>query len=166
MITLSILIGDDSFAEKTDRASSAVDNMFVAMAEVANYKEAFPIRTELKDDIYVGRNIVPYAAKIHVRTVKSADELIREAEQSPYDLVVTDLEYGNFGGDRGGINVINNLQGKNTLALCTSSRDLDLLNDLGRRVQILAAPGLEEIFILDKFELLGKKISQFYMENR
>ena len=120
MITLSILIGDDSFAEKTDRASSAVDNMFVAMAEVANYKEAFPIRTELKDDIYVGRNIVPYAAKIHVRTVKSADELIREAEQSPYDLVVTDLEYGNFGGDRGGINVINNLQGKNTLALCTS----------------------------------------------
>ena len=83
MSNLNILIGDDSFAE-SDSVSSAVDNMFVAMAEAANYKEAFPIRTELKDDIYVGRNIVPYATEINVRAVKSVDELIREAKEKQF----------------------------------------------------------------------------------
>ncbi|MBI5392987.1 hypothetical protein HZA96_03895 [Candidatus Woesearchaeota archaeon] len=162
MEKLRIVIGDDSFAD--ERAEDAVDIMFCSMAETAKYKEAYPIRTKLEGNMYTGRNVVPYTAEIQVRTVKSVDELIREAEQGTYDLVVTDLDYDQFGGERGGVNVIDHLQGKYTLALCTSSRDRHLLADLGSRVQILAATGLEDDFVLNKFELLGKKISQFYME--
>ena len=97
MSKLRIIIGDDCFADGSERAKDAVDGMFCSMAEAANYKEAFPIRTELEGDRYVGRNVVPYAAEIQVRAVTSADELIREVGQGRYDLVVTDLEYCQFG---------------------------------------------------------------------
>src|SRR3989344_2146352 len=160
---LRILIGDDSFAKENEKAKDAVDSMFCSMAETAQHNKAFPIRTELESGMYIGRNVVPYAAEIQIKAVPSVEELIREAEEGRYDLVVTDLEYGKFGGERGGVKVIDKLQGNHTLALCTSSQDCQLLADLGNRVQILAAPGLEEVFVLNKFELLGEKISQFYL---
>ncbi len=162
MITLNILIGDDGF-ENSDTAKDAIDNMFFGMADILKYKKAFPIRTEREGDLYVGRNIVPYVTEVCVRTVKSVDELICEAGQGEYNLVVTDLQYGAFGGDRGGERVIDALQGRQPLVLCTSSyvvRDFGL----GSRVDILASPRAEGYDRMNKFEFLGWKISEFYMK--
>ncbi len=163
MDKLRIIIGDDSFASREEMAKDAIDNMFIGMADAANYKEAFPIRTEQEGNLYIGRNVVPYVGEIQVRAVPSVDELISEAEQGEYDLVVTDLQYGAFGGDRGGEKVVDALQGKQSLALCTSSyvvRDFGL----GSRVNILASPRSEGYDRVNKFDFLGQKISQFYMK--
>lgn len=162
MTTLKILIGDDNFASGSGTVKMALSSMFIAMAKAANYKEAFPIRIEAEGEVYIGRNITPYASEIQVRAVPSVEELIQEAGAGQYDLVITDLEYGQFGGDRGGVEVIDHLQDSQTVALCTSCSDRRLLADLGSRVQILAAPALEGSFAPGKFELLGEKIHQYY----
>jgi hypothetical protein len=166
MKKLEILIGDDCFADLST-AKSAISNMFVAMAETANYREAFPIRIEQEDNIYVGRNIVPYASEIRVTAVKSVAEMISEAQNGNYDIIITDLEYGQFGGESGGIDVIDNVTSNATIALCTSSTNKKLLTDLRSRVDILAAPELEENYSLllggGKFGLVGEKLSKHYV---
>ena len=52
MHQLKILIGDDGFASESARVKMALSSMFIAMAKAADYKEAFPIRTELEGDTY------------------------------------------------------------------------------------------------------------------
>lgn len=165
MDKLKILIGDDSFASEEYVAKNAVSNMFVGMAEAANYREAFPIKVKQEGKMYVGKNVIPYADDVHARAVSSVDELLSEARQGEYDLIVTDLQYGRFGDIEnrqgttwGGERVIDALQGKHTLALCTSSYVIPD-SSLGRMVDILASPE----FVGDKFELLGREISRFYM---
>jgi CheY-like chemotaxis protein len=162
MTPLKILIGDDGFASGSRTIKMALSSMFIAMAQAADYQEAFPIGVESEGEMYVGRQIVPYVSEIQVRAVQSVEELLSEARQKQYDLVVTDLDYGEFGGKLGGAEIIDQLRDSYTLALCTSCSDRRLLADFGSRVQILAAPALEDGAL--KYESLGKKIHQYYQK--
>jgi len=158
MDKLRIIIGDDSFANE-DCCYDAMICMFDSMTKAAGCSEAFSLPIVTKEGLYLGKNIVPYASEVEIKTVSSVDELISEARRGHYDLVVTDLDYCDFGESQGGERVIDALQGSQTLALCTSS--LPRGSDLGSKVDILSAPSITEAAI--KWDDLGRKISQYYM---
>lgn len=162
MKPITILVGDDAF-EREINVKLALGSMFMQMAVAANHKEAFPIKMAFEDGDYVAKNVVPYSSEIRVRAVHSVDAVVAEAQKRPYDLVVTDMEYGDFGGDEGGVHVIERLP-NSPVALCTSSSRKDLLQTLKDKVHIMAAPALEVDYCGTKFDLLGEKVSKYFAE--
>ncbi len=162
MKPLTILVGDDAFEHQMN-AKLALGSMFMQMAVAANHKGAFPIKLGFEDGDYVAKNVVPYSSEVRVRAVHSVDEVVSEAQRRSYDLVVTDMEYRKFGGDEGGVKVIEDLAGT-PVALCTNSSRHELLHGLKDKVCIMAAPALESDFCGTKFDLLGEKVSKYFAE--
>lgn len=95
-----------------------------------------------------------------IDTAHSVNEMI-ELASTRYDWVITDLNYGDYGGPLSGTKVLEQIPEGVISALCTSSSRKNLLKELASQTDYLVSPKADD-YLGSKFELMGKYISRHY----
>ena len=165
--TLDILIGDDVFTSP-GAIKSALFLTLIEMWGCSGKEQKQSITLPQENGLYICK-YTPFGedSQIRVKAISNVEDMITEFK-TPYDWIITDLNYGE-GNENGGIEIVKalpqNLKDNSVLAVCTSENNPRLLKALRElNIDYVVSPKLMQ-YDGTKFELLGKVMAEHYCLN-